>query len=73
MFESAGKNLAFVSIQRGIFQGDSLSPLVIIICLLLFLVLLKQAKQRYNQTKNQAEKINLLYIDDLTIFGKKKN
>ena len=72
--ESAGQNLATVDIKRGIFQGDSLSPLLFVVCLIPLSVLLREAKQGYSLTRCESGKINhLLYMDDLKLFGKSKN
>jgi len=72
--ECGGQYLASVNIQRGIFQGDSLSPLLFIICLIPLSVMLRKAKQGYNLTRTPSGKINhLLYIDDLKLYGKNKS
>ena len=72
--ECGGHNLASVNIKRGIFQGDSLSPLLFIICLIPLSVVLREAKQGYTFARPQPEKVNhLLYMDDLKLYGKNKN
>ena len=71
--ESNGETLGDVKIRRGIFQGDSLSPLLFVICLLPMSVLLREAKQGYVMNRNTADKVNhLLYMDDLKLYGKSK-
>ena len=71
--ECGGQNLASVDIKRGIFQGDSLSPLLFIICLTPLSVILREAKQGYTFPKPQGGKVNhLLYMDDLKLYGKNK-
>ena len=72
--ESAGQSLATVEIQRGIFQGDSLSPLLFVVSLIPLSVLLREARQGYELGRCQSGKINhLLYMDDLKLFGKTKS
>jgi len=72
--ECGGQHLASVNIQRGIFQGDSLSSLLFIICLIPLSVMLREANQGYNLTRTPSGKINhLLYMDDLKLYGKNKS
>ena len=72
--ECGGKHLASVNIQRGIFQGDSLSPLLFIICLVPLSVLLRETKHGYNLTRTSSGRINrLFYMDDLKLYGRNKS
>lgn len=74
MLECGGQHLANINIQRGIFQGDSLSPLLFIICLLPLSVILREARQGYDLDRSSSGKINhLLYMDDLKLYGKSKS
>ena len=69
---SCGENLAKVNVRRGIFQGDSLSPLLFVICMILLTHVLCKTKTRY--TLGGGEKINhLLFMDDLKLYGKCEN
>ena len=43
---SCGESLAKVNIRRGIFQGDSLSPLLFVICMIPLTHVLRKAKAR---------------------------
>ena len=71
--ECGGRTLANVNIKRGIFQGDSLSPLLFIVGLITLSVILREAKQGYTLSRPQSGKINhLLYMDDLKLYGKNK-
>ena len=64
--------MAKVNITRGIFQGDSLSPLLFVICLIPLSHVLHKAKARY--ILGGGEKINhLLFMDDLKLCGKNEN
>ena len=63
--------MAKVNIMRGIFQGDSVSPLLFVICMILLTHVLRKTKAR--QTFGR-EKINhLLLMDDLKLYGKSEN
>ena len=65
-----GQSLGQVNMKRGICQGDSLSPLLFVLCMIPLTLLLRQTKAEY-QFKGRHEKINhLLYIDDLKLYGK---
>ena len=69
---SRGESLAKVNIRRGIFQGDSLSALLFVICMIPLTQVLRKAKARY--TLGGGEKINhLLFMDDLKLYGKSEN
>ena len=66
---SCGEFLAKVNIRRGIFQGDSLSPLLFAICMILLTEILRKVST--GRTFKKGEKLNLpLFMDDLKIYGK---
>ena len=66
----ADKELGEINIKRGIFQGDALSPLLFVVCLVPLTSLLLKVPAGYTFTSN-GEKINhLLFMDDLKLYAK---
>ena len=64
-----GKILGDVDIRRGIFQGDTLSPLLFVVAMIPLTLLLRKEKMGY-QFGNDKQRINhLLFMDDLKLFG----
>ena len=67
---SRNEELARVNIQRGIFQGDILSPLLFVIGLIPLSHILRKVNAGYQLGKGQYKKINhLLFMDDLKLYG----
>ena len=63
------ENLGKVEIKRGLFQGDSLSPLLFVIALIPLTQILKATRHCYSFANK--EKINhLLYMDDHKLYAK---
>ena len=61
------QSLGGVDIKQGIFQGDSLSILLFVLCLIPLSVILRNSKRAY-QFSSHKEKINhLLFMDDLKL------
>ena len=65
---ASGRTLCEVDIKRGIFQGDSLSPLLFVICMIPLSSVLRKMSIGY--TLGTAKINNLLFMDDLKLFSK---
>ena len=67
---AGGRSLAKVKIQRGISQGDALSPLLFIIAMIPLNHILRKWTAGYKLCRS-LEKINhLMYMDDIKLFAK---
>ena len=63
------KILGEVDIRRGIFQGDTLSPLLFVVAMIPLTLMLRKQEMGY-QFGEAKQKINhLLFMDDLKLFG----
>ena len=54
------QSLGGADIKRGIFQGDSLSPLLFVFCLIPLTVILRKSESAYQFSSNK-EKLNHLF------------
>ena len=69
---SSGERLGVIHIRRGIFQGDSLSPLLFVLSMIPLTLILRKATAGYDLAKEF--KVNhLLFMDDLKLFGKSED
>ena len=70
---ASNQRLGNVKIRRGIFQGDSLSPLLFVLVMIPLTLVLRQTKASY-ELKKGGKKINhLLFMDDLKLFAKNED
>ena len=67
---SCGKTLGLVDIRRGIFQGDSLSPLIFAVCIVPLTKILQNVNAGY--TLGDGRINHLFIMDDLKVYGKNK-
>ena len=66
------KTLAEMKIQRGIFQGDGLSPLLFVRAMMPLNHIFRKCTGSYKLTKSQ-EKVNYqMYMDDIKLSQKRK-
>ena len=66
----AGNTLAEVNIKRGIFQGDSLSPLLFIVAMIPMTKVLHKIKNGYQLKKGGSRINHLMFMDDIKLFGR---
>ena len=72
VLNSDGKDLGNVKIARGIFQGDSLSPLLFVLVMIPLTILLRKEKMGYKFSKDNSGNLlnHLLFMDDLKLYGR---
>ena len=70
---SNGTEMCEVNVNRGIFQGDSLSPLIFVICMIPLSLILRKMSAVYEWGKKEFKINHLLFMDDLKLFGKNKD
>ena len=62
LLNSNGSDLCEVDVNRGIFQGDSLSPLIFVICMIPLSLLLRKVKPSYEWGRREFKLNHLLFI-----------
>ena len=67
---SNGYDLWEVEVNRDIFQGDNLSPLIFAICIIPLSLILRKVKASYEWGRKEFKLNHLLVMDDLKLFGK---
>ena len=67
---SGNSELDEVEIKRGIFQGDSLSPLVFVLALIPLSLILRNAKAAYEFSESKEKINNLLSMNDLKLYSR---
>ena len=70
LLTSNGLDLCEVDINRGIFQGDRLSPLIFVICMIPLSLLLRKVKAYYEWGRKEFKLNHLLFMENLLLFGK---
>ena len=67
MLCSGNSELGKVEIKQGIFQGDSLSPLVFVLVLIPLNLILRKTKAAYEFSESKKKINHLLFMDDLKL------
>ena len=70
---SGGTNLGQVDIRRGIFQRDSLLPLLFVLIMLPPTLVLRKITTGYRLAKDTKPINHLLFMDDLKLYGSSKD
>ena len=73
MLSAGNQNLGTVDINRGIFQGDSLSPLLFIMIMTPLSMLLNEERKGYKLGDSGRLVNHLLFMDDLKLYGKSQD
>ena len=69
---SMGTELGEVKIKRGIFQGDSLSPLLFVVAMISLSILLRKENTGY-KFATDGKMVNHLFMDDLKLYERSKS
>ena len=67
------ESLGQVRFRRGIFQGDSLSPLLFVIAMIPLNLILRKMKIGYQFSSNKEQINHLMFMDDIKLFAKDEN
>ena len=67
---TAGGRFAEAKIQRGIFQGDALSPLLFIIAMMPLNHVIRKCAAGYKLSRSQEKVNHLMFMDDIKLFSK---
>ena len=67
---AGGRKLAEAKIQRGIFQGDALSPLLFLIAMMPLNHILRKCTAGYKLSKLLEKVSHLMYMYDIKLFTK---
>ena len=65
-----GEDLGKVNVKRGILQGDSLSPLMLMLGMVLLSLFLKKVNACYKWGNKEYKLNHILFIDDLKLYHK---
>ena len=65
-----GKDLGEANVKRGIFQGDSVSPLLFVLSMVSLSLILKKVNACYKWRKKEYKLNHLLFMNDLKLYVK---
>ena len=65
-----GEVLGEVNVKRGIFQGDSLSPMMFVLSMVPLSLILKKVNACYKWGRKKYKLNHLLFMDDLKLYAK---
>ena len=66
---SGNSELGEFEIKQGIFQGDSLSPLVLVLAMIPLSLILRKATTAYEFSESKGKINHLLFMDDLKLYS----
>ena len=69
--DASRKTLGEVDIRTGIFLGNTLSPLLFVLCMVPLTWLLRRANAGYEWGNKGFKLNNLLFMDDMKLFAKR--
>ena len=70
---SSGESLGDGHIQRGIFNGDSLSPLLFVLCMIPLTLTLRKVAACYEWSNKEFRNNHPLLMDNLKLFAKNQD
>ena len=73
LFSSNRSDSCEVNVNRGIFQGDSLSSLILVIWMIPLSLLLRKVKASYEWGRKEFKLNHLLFVGDLKLFEKSED
>ena len=73
LLSSNESDLCEVDVNISNFQGDSLSPLIFVICIIPLSLLLRKVKTSYEWGRKEFKLNHFLFMDDLKLFGKSQD
>ena len=72
LLSSNGKELGKIVIKRGIFQGDSFSPLLFVMAMIILTMILRKVDAGYRFNRSREKVNHILFMDDLKFYGRSK-
>ena len=73
LLSSNESDLCEVDVNISNFQGDSLSPLIFVICIIPLSLLLRKVKTSYEWGRKEFKLNHFLFMNDLKLFGKSQD